>query len=150
MNKIIPIFLGMSSMIPVDVPQTDFFIRQRDIKENLTGIRSEILNYNVFISDLNTDLYMEKKFEIHYKKWKLKTRFQSNITSIISDIDFQEIVKMGHRVIPFILHEIHEEPSNLVWALNCITNLSLTKNQNKTLSEACKSWIKWGQKQNLV
>jgi hypothetical protein len=150
MNKIVPIILGVSAILPLDVSQTDFNIRQKDVKENLTGLSNEILHYNVFISDLNTTLYMEKKFEIHFKKWKSKTQFQSNINSIISDTDFQQIIGMGKRVIPFILQEINHEPSNLVWALNFITNSTLSKNQHTTLTEACKSWVKWGQKQNLV
>jgi hypothetical protein len=53
---------------------------------------------------------------------------------------FIEIVNMGGNAVPFILQEIDEKPSNLVWALNKIFHKKIGENCN--IREACELWIK--------
>ena len=59
-------------------------------------------------------------FDNLYNSWRKKTRFISSIDGIIEQQDFQAIVSMGSRAVPFIGETIEVEPSTLVWALNLI------------------------------
>jgi len=82
------------------------------------------------------------RFQSHLINWQKKTIFLSSTKSIIENEDFQAIVAMGTSVIPFIIEEIENKPSTLVWALNLICNRKITDNPNTTISDACKLWVK--------
>jgi hypothetical protein len=87
-------------------------------------------------------LYLNKiKFQDHLKKWETNTMFLSSTKAIIEDKDFQAIVSMGYSAVQFIIEEIENNPSTLVWALNLIFNKKITNNPNATISEACKLWV---------
>ena len=74
--------------------------------------------------------------------WEKKTLFLSSTKAIIENADFQAIVAMGYSAVPFIIEEIDNKPSTLVWALNLIYNRKVTDNPNITIPEACKLWVK--------
>jgi hypothetical protein len=82
------------------------------------------------------------KFEEHLRNWEKKTMFHSSISKIVGDSDFQSIVAMGLESVPFILSNLEQKPSHLVWALNLIFNTKISKNPNITVTEACKLWIR--------
>ncbi len=82
------------------------------------------------------------RFQSHLLNWQKKTLFLSSTKSIIENEDFQAIVAMGQSAIPFIIEEIENKPSTLVWALNLICNRKITDNPNTTISDACKLWVK--------
>ena len=82
------------------------------------------------------------RFQSHLTSWQTKTLFLSSTKAIIENDDFQSIVAMGESAIPFIIEEIENKPSTLVWALNLICNRKITNNPNTTISDACKLWVK--------
>lgn len=81
-------------------------------------------------------------FENLLSSWKEDTRFLSSIEGVIEQPDFQAIVTMGTRVVPFIGASIEAEPSTLVWALNMIFGTKITNKPDTTITEACKLWVK--------
>ncbi len=83
-----------------------------------------------------------RKFYNYYTSWVEQTCFLSSISDIIEQQDFQSIVAMGHRAVPFILEEISTKPSTLVWALNMIFQRKITDNPKATIDDACKLWVK--------
>lgn len=83
-----------------------------------------------------------RKFYYHYNSWIEQTRFLSSISSIIKQQDFQSIIDMGERAVPFIIEEISNKPSTLVWALNLIYQRKITDNPKATIEDACKLWVK--------
>jgi hypothetical protein len=88
-------------------------------------------------------LFLNKfRFENHLINWGKKTLFLSSTKAIIENSDFQAIVAMGYSAVPFIIEEIDNKPSTLVWALNLIYNRKVTDNPNITIPEACKLWVK--------
>ena len=88
-------------------------------------------------------LFLNKfRFENHLINWEKKTLFLSSTKAIIENADFQAIVAMGYSAVPFIIEEIDNKPSTLVWALNLIYNRKVTDNPNITIPEACKLWVK--------
>jgi hypothetical protein len=82
------------------------------------------------------------RFENHLINWEKKTFFLSSTKAIIENEDFQSIVAMGHSAVPYIIEEIENKPSTLVWALNLIYNRKITNNPDATISDACKLWVK--------
>jgi hypothetical protein len=91
----------------------------------------------------DSSFFLQKfRFENHLINWKKKTLFLSSTKSIIENEDFQAIVSMGYTAVPYILEEIENKPSTLVWALNFIYNRKITSSPNATISDACKLWVK--------
>jgi len=91
----------------------------------------------------DTGFFLQKfRFENHLMNWEKKTLFLSSTKAIIENEDFQAIVSMGYSSVPYIIEEIGNKPSTLVWALNLIYNRKITNNPNATISDACKLWIK--------
>lgn len=96
------------------------------------------------IVDKNDSIFLLQKFrfENHLNNWEKKTLFLSSTKAIIENEDFQAIVSMGYSAVPYIIEEIENKPSNLVWALNLIYNRKITNDPNATISDACKLWVK--------
>lgn len=82
--------------------------------------------------------------------WSKHTRFLSSVEGIINQRDFQAIVAMGARAVPFIGASIEAQPSTLVWALNMIFNAKITNNPDITIQDACKLWVKELKRQRLM
>ncbi|MBK5247292.1 MAG: hypothetical protein JJE49_08520 [Peptostreptococcaceae bacterium] len=89
-----------------------------------------------------TVLFKKFRFQNHLINWEKETIFLSSPKAIIENDDFQAIVAMGHSAVPYIIEEIENKPSTLVWALNLIYNRKITTNQNATITDACKLWVK--------
>jgi hypothetical protein len=94
-------------------------------------------NENVY-----TDIVRRNNFEEYLAQWKKNTMFYSFSNQIIQDPCFQKIVAMGKNAVPFIIAEIKDNPSTLVWALNIIYNTKISDKPEITIEEACKLWVK--------
>jgi hypothetical protein len=95
---------------------------------------------NGFYNGLFMDEYLREKV----RAWEKNTMLMSFANDIVSDDNFKAIVAQGRSAVPFILQEISENPSPLVWSLNIIYNKTISKENQKniTIEEACKLWIK--------
>lgn len=87
-------------------------------------------------------LIAKRKFELLLESWQEETFFLSSAYDIVEQKDFKAIVAMGKTAVPFILNELENEPSNLVWALNLIFDRKISDKPKMTITEACKLWIK--------
>lgn len=88
------------------------------------------------------DVALKLRFETALQGWKERTMFVSSARQIVTDKGFQEIVQMGEKAVPFIIQEIKETPSSLVWALNIIYQKKVSNRPQITITEACKLWVK--------
>lgn len=88
------------------------------------------------------DVFDEMRFKQFKQAWEQNTMFMSSAQSIIEDPNFQGIVAMGERAVPYIINDIEKSPSTLVWALNIIYKRKITDKPNTSISEACKLWVK--------
>lgn len=105
----------------------------------------EMSQYIQFLTadDAFEDSMVKKRtFMRYYERWSQETCFLSSAKAIIEHEDFKSIVSMGKDAVPFILAEIKETPSHLVWALNLIFNRKISDRPNLTITEACKLWVK--------
>lgn len=115
--------------------------------DNYSGIRlvsnHKTLSYIKDVDNNDNAIWKHKfLFESHFMSWKEKTMFLSSTKSIVEDKNFKAIVAMGEWAVPYIVDEIKNTPSTLVWALNFIYNQKITNNPNTTVTEACKLWVK--------
>ncbi|WP_303180126.1 hypothetical protein [uncultured Butyricimonas sp.] len=91
--------------------------------------------------NIYTNMVLKLNFEKYLKAWRYNTMFFSFSDQITKEDNFQKIVSMGKHAVPFILEEIKQNPSSLVWALNIIYNKTISQN-NITIKEACRLWVK--------
>lgn len=83
-----------------------------------------------------------RKFYNYYNSWMEQTQFLSSVSDIIRHQDFQSIIAMGQKAVPYIIEEIKIKPSTLVWALNIIFQRKITDNPKATIDDACRLWVK--------
>jgi len=115
-----------------------------DVFSKITSITSnQTLNYIHEADNNDNHLWAQRfVFDLHLMNWKEKTMFLSSTKSIIEDDDFKAIVAMGKSAVPYIISEIENKPSTLVWALNFIFNKKIANNPDTTITDACKLWVK--------
>ena len=139
-NKLKPLTIAVGLMSS----STAFVYSDIDIFSGITSVsNNQTLNYirNVDNNENHTWTY-RFVFESYLMNWKEKTMFFSSTKSIIENEDFKSIVAMGKSAVPYIINEIENTPSTLVWALNFIFNKKISNNPNTTITEACKLWVK--------
>ncbi len=116
--------------------------------DQYSRIETVLTNHSTsrYIAEVNdpSELFMSGKlmFDALKSSWRKETRFLSSVKEIIEQRDFQAIVAMGERAIPFIGQSIDTQPSTLVWALNMIFNGKISNKKDLTVTEACKLWVK--------
>ncbi len=93
--------------------------------------------------------FNQSKFFKNLNEWKKQILFSSDVQKITTNQNFEALVNMGVNAIPFILQEINDSPSNLVWVLNKITKSKISE-RPISIDQACTLWIKWGRKHNLI
>ena len=135
--KPLTIAVGMLSSPAIAYSDIDNFSEIKSISNNRT------LNYIHEVDHNDHHIWTHRfVFDLHLMKWKEKTIFLSSPKSIVEDEDFTAIVGMGESAVPYIISEIENTPSTLVWALNFIFNKKITNNPDTTITEACKLWVK--------
>ena len=134
--KVLTLATGLMVSVPV------FAYSDLDDLGNILTIRKNVEYVKAVSSTEEFDITQKFRFQMHLKAWEQKTMFSSSIASIVSDEDFQSIVKMGIVAVPFIKDELERKPSVLVWALNYIYGKRISDKKELTISDACKLWIK--------
>ena len=143
----LPIILGMANN--TSIIKTELLFSESDLissnylKSAMTSITAE----HTF--NTSTNQFIKYKFDELYRKWYESTMFFSNPKMIIEDVNFQSILSLGEQVVPLILNKIEVEPSQLVWALNIITEKKISNNPIISITDSCKRWVKYG-KQNII
>jgi hypothetical protein len=111
--------------------------------QNEKNVRTSSIDAFKLDEDLIDNVHLYDKFQTLLCEWQNNTVFESSILKIIEDDNFQQIVGLKEKVIPFIIDEIEKEPSVLVWALNMITNATVSFGQRNTIEDICKVWVKY-------
>ena len=139
-NKLKPLTIAVGMLSPSAI----FAYSDIDIFSGITSISNNRTLHYINDVDNNDNLFWTHRFvfDLHLMNWKEKTMFLSSTKSIIENEDFQAIVTMGESAVPYIVNEIENTPSTLVWALNFIFNKKITNNPDTTITEACKLWVK--------
>ncbi len=89
----------------------------------------------------------QAEFERLTTQWKQDTAHLSSTAMIAEHPAYQEIIGMGKDVIPFILHDLEESPSQWFWALGSITGESPVRPADRGNVDAMTaSWLDWGRR----
>ena len=91
--------------------------------------------------DLFENIYLQDKFNSLVSLWEQNTFFESSISKIIEEDNFQKIIDLDKKAIPLIINKIENEPSVLVWSLNIITGKSMSSTGRETIEQECKKWV---------
>jgi hypothetical protein len=90
------------------------------------------------------DPQIEQRFNQLKKQWKSETVTSSNMTEIVTNQHYQEIIKMGDDVLPILFKQLIEAPDHYFWALRVITETDPTNPKDAgKLQKMANSWLKW-------
>ncbi len=135
--KPVTLSIGMAAAMPVYAAVDSY-----------SGIYSVITDKAIYKSVKQADsenflAYIPKlRFQSLYEQWRNDTRFTSSASDIVNNEAFKAIVAMGEAAVPYIVEEIDNTPSTLVWALNFIYQKKISNNPDTTVQEACRLWVK--------
>jgi len=88
---------------------------------------------------------IETKFNKLATKWKEETCFVSNAREIISNKNYEKIIKMGIDVVPIILQKLKTGTDHWFFALMEITGENpVSEEFCGNLDKMAKEWIEWG------
>lgn len=145
----VPIILGLSTNI-AGYYETNLSVTEKDVinkmfKIDLKTIRSVENSNNVGYDDV----YLRDRVRNYIKRWEKETMFLSDINKIVGNDNFKQIISLGEKAAPFILEELNEKPSHIVWALNLIFGRQIS-NQQLSIKDASKAWVRWGIQNKLI
>ena len=96
---------------------------------------------------------IERKFKELKEKWEKETCFLSNPTLIFGNSNYKEIIKIGKKVIPFILEDLKNKPNFWMNALEEISGEDILEKEsgyNGYIKNAISLWLKWGREKGYV
>ena len=110
-----------------------------------TNIISSSLNKKKQLNNLSSSI--EQEFKDYSQKWYSETMFFSSPDKIVSHPDYQKIIHMGPKVIPYILEELKKQPHFWFFALRQLTGVNPVplEIQGK-INLMTASWLEWGRK----
>lgn len=94
---------------------------------------------------------MERRFNDLAEKWKSETAHQSVMSNIVLHRSYQEIIGLGHDVLPLILKNLSVEPNHWFWALRAISGEDPVPASDIGRFGAMRNaWLKWGRNRGLM
>jgi hypothetical protein len=88
---------------------------------------------------------VEQRFRRLEAAWEADTLVLSDPTRITEHWAFQEILRMGKAVIPFMLRDLEREPHLWVWALPRITGENpVPASAAGNIRKMGEAWLAWG------
>ena len=88
---------------------------------------------------------VEERFRRLEANWTAETGYLSSYTDIVEHPAFQEIIRIGEAVVPFMLRDLQERPQLWVWALPEITGADpVPPGAAGNISKMSDAWLSWG------
>jgi hypothetical protein len=92
---------------------------------------------------------IETEFDALVARWKADTGMSSLVRQQVQHPAYQQIIRMGQRVVPLILSEMRSRPDHWFWALHAITG-EQPASPGATFAEATEAWLTWGRARGLI
>ena len=94
---------------------------------------------------------MKTKFQKLANQWKNESRFLSTVSKKIQLDSYQEIIKMGIQVVPFIIQDLKENgPNDWFCALSILTKQNPIKQEfTGNMELMTNAWINWYEKNSI-
>jgi hypothetical protein len=99
---------------------------------------------------------IEQRFRRLEAQWRTDTLVLSDPGKITGHPSMRAIIAMGEDVVPFILRDLRDKPSLLVWALPEITSENLAPPRVEggfvkwSVDAQIEAWLRWGRDKGLV
>jgi hypothetical protein len=99
---------------------------------------------------------LEQRFRRLQVQWQAETLVLSDPGKIMGHPAMRAIIALGEEVVPFILRDLQDKPSLLVWALPEITGENLTPPRTEdgflklNVDAQIDAWLRWGREKGLV
>jgi hypothetical protein len=94
---------------------------------------------------------IEKRFRALAADWSENTRHISSVNDLISHSSYQEIIKLGWDVVPFLLLDLQQNKRFWFPALHAITKVRpfdpSDAGNSRRMTEA---WVTWGKRKELI
>ena len=94
---------------------------------------------------------VREKFLRLASRFDSETKFISDGNKIIHHPQYQEIIKLGHDVVPYLLRDLNEHPGRWLWALHCITGADpIPPSALGKVRKMAAAWYEWGRQKGFV
>jgi hypothetical protein len=100
------------------------------------------------ISAETRDKPKQETVEQHFRQleaeWMTSVGHHSSTTKLVSHPAFQEIIRMGTAVVPFLLRDLEQKPRLWVWALPEITGADPVPAPDQgNIAKMSEAWLRW-------
>ncbi len=80
-----------------------------------------------------------------------ETRFISDVNKIIHHSAYQQIIRLGHEVVPFLLRDLDQHPGRWLWALHSITGANpVPSSALGNVKKMARAWSEWGKQKGII
>ncbi len=80
-----------------------------------------------------------------------ETRFISDVDKIIHHSAYQQIIGLGHEVVPFLLLDLDQHPGRWLWALHSITGANpVPSSALGNVKKMASAWSEWGKHNGII
>ena len=92
---------------------------------------------------------LENIFSQLVAKWDEETQFLSDLKEVVLHSSYQSIIGLGPQVIPLIMREMQERPSEWFWALKAISRENPAE-LCRGIQQMTEAWLKWGKQKGYI
>jgi hypothetical protein len=88
---------------------------------------------------------VEARFRRLEATWMAEVGHHSSPTKLLNHSAFQEIIRLGQAVVPFLLGDLEKGPRLWVWALPEITGADpVPASERGNIAKMSEAWLRWG------
>ena len=93
----------------------------------------------------------QAEFQRLAMEWKQETAHLSSPSAIAEHRAYQEIIRMGKAVIPFILRDLQDSRAQWFWALRSIARESPVRPEDRgDVGAMTDAWLNWGRARRYI
>jgi hypothetical protein len=87
---------------------------------------------------------VEHRFRQLEATWMAEVGHHSSTTKLVNHRAFQEIIRLGQAVVPFMLQDLEKRPRLWVWALREITGADpVPVSDRGNIAKMSEAWLRW-------
>jgi hypothetical protein len=99
----------------------------------------------------STSETVEQRFRRLEAQWLADTAHHSSTTRIVRHPAFQEILRLGPAVIPYMLRDLEQRPRLWVWALPDITGANpVAPADAGNIGKMSAAWLQWARNSGML
>jgi len=103
---------------------------------------------NSIIASFTGDTEAAARFSALAEEWRSSLTRGADVTDDLYSPNYQQIIGMGGRAVPFILGELERDSDHWFWALQSITGTNpIPPEAEGNVEKMAEAWLDWGRKQ---